>query len=65
MKMYTDGVYDKIEVVYNQFKNAATHTPQVEQFLPIKPIEGGDASAVNSDYIFDQSKEEIVLALIP
>ena len=65
MEMYTDGAYDKIEVVYNQFKNAATQTPQVEQFLPIKPIEGGDASAVNSDYIFDQSKEEIVLALIP
>ena len=65
MEMYTDGTYDKIEVVYNQFKNAATQIPQVEQFLPIKPIEGGDASAVNSDYIFDQSKEEIVLALIP
>ena len=65
MEMYTDGTYDKIEVVYNQFKNAATQIPQVEQFLPIKPIEGGDASAVNSDYIFDPSKEEIVLALIP
>ena len=65
MEMYTDGAYDKIEVVYNQFKNAATQIPQVEQFLPINPIEGGDANAVNSDYIFDPSKEEIVLALIP
>ena len=65
MEMYTDGAYDKIEVVYNQFKNAATQIPQVEQFLPIKPIEGRDANAVNSDYIFDPSKEEIVLALIP
>ena len=65
MEMYTDGAYDKIEVVYNQFKNAATQIPQVEQFLPIKPIEAGDANAVNSDYIFDPSKEEIVLALIP
>jgi len=65
MEMYTDGTYDKIEVVYNQFKNAATQIPQVEQFLPIKPIEDGDANAVNSDYIFDPSKEEIVLALIP
>ncbi|ARV06964.1 ATP synthase F1 subunit gamma [Polaribacter sp. SA4-10] len=65
MAMYTDGSYDKIEIVYNQFKNAATQIPQVEQFLPIKPIEGGDASAVKSDYIFEPSKEEIVLALIP
>jgi F-type H+-transporting ATPase subunit gamma len=65
MEMYVDGSYDKIEIVYNQFKNAATQIPQVEQFLPIKPIEGGDGNAVNSDYIFEPSKEEIVEALIP
>ncbi|WP_299666936.1 ATP synthase F1 subunit gamma [uncultured Polaribacter sp.] len=65
MDMYVDGTYDKIEIIYNRFKNAATQLPQVEQFLPIKPIEGGDANAVNSDYIFEPSKEEIVLALIP
>ena len=65
MDFYTEGTYDKIELVYNQFKNAATQLPQVEQFLPIKPIEGGDAAAVNSDYIFEPSKEAIVEALIP
>jgi F-type H+-transporting ATPase subunit gamma len=65
MGLFEEGKYDKIEIVYNQFKNAATQITQVEQFLPIKPIEGGDASAVNSDYIFEPSKEEIVLALIP
>jgi F-type H+-transporting ATPase subunit gamma len=64
MEMYVDGKYDKIEIIYNQFKNAATQIPQVEQFLPIKPIEGGDTN-VNSDYIFEPSKEEIVEALIP
>ncbi|MCL7762173.1 ATP synthase F1 subunit gamma [Polaribacter sp. Z014] len=65
MGLYANGTYDKIEVLYNQFKNAATQIPQVEQFLPIKPIEGGDAESVNSDYIFEPSKEEIVEALIP
>ncbi|APG65972.1 ATP synthase F1 subunit gamma [Tenacibaculum todarodis] len=64
MALYVDGTYDKIEIIYNQFKNAATQLPQVEQFLPIKPIEGGEA-ITNSDYIFEPSKEEIVLALIP
>ena len=59
-----DGRYDKIVIVYNQFKNAANQETQVEQFLPIKPIEGGE-SITNSDYIFEPSKEEIVLALIP
>lgn len=64
MGLYIDGTYDKIELVYNQFKNAATQLPQVEQFLPIKPIEGGEA-ITNSDYIFEPSKVEIVEALIP
>ncbi len=64
MDLYVDGSYDKIELVYNQFKNAATQLPQVEQFLPIKPIEGGEA-ITNSDYIFEPSKVEIVEALIP
>ena len=64
MALYVDGTYDKIEIIYNQFKNAATQIPQVEQFLPIKPIEGGKA-ITNSDYIFEPSKEKIVLALIP
>lgn len=64
MELYTEGTYDKIEIIYNQFKNAATQLPQVEQFLPIKPIEGGQA-ITNSDYIFEPSKVEIVEALIP
>ena len=64
MVLYTNGTYDKIELVYNQFKNAATQITQVEQFLPIKPIEGGEEIS-GADYIFEPSKEEIVLALIP
>ena len=65
MNLYAEGTYDKIDIIYNQFKNAATQIPQVEQFLPIKPIEGGNPNAVNSDYIFEPSKLEIVEALIP
>lgn len=65
MALFIEGTYDKIELVYNQFKNAATQIPQVEQFLPIKAIEGGEEAAVNSDYIFEPSKEEIIEALIP
>ena len=65
MEMYVDGTYDKIELVYNQFKNAATQIPQIEQYLPIKPIEISENDSVNSDYIFEPSKEEIVEALIP
>ena len=63
MKLYSDGTYDKIEIIYNRFKNAATQIPQVEQFLPIKPVEGDTNES--ADYIFEPSKEKIVLELIP
>lgn len=63
MNKFVAGDYDKIELVYNQFKNAATQVVVTEQFLPLAPIEG--AETVSSDYIFEPSKEEIVLTLIP
>ena len=63
MDLFLDGTYDKIEVVYNQFKNAATQIVQVEQFLPVEKIEGGSTS--NLDYVYEPSKPEIVLELIP
>ncbi|MFC2109103.1 ATP synthase F1 subunit gamma [Bacteroidota bacterium] len=63
MQLFVEGTYDRIEVVYNSFKNAATQIVNIEQFLPIKPIEvEGNVAA---DYIFEPQKEEIVAALIP
>ena len=63
MDLYVNESYDKIEIIYNRFKNAATQIVQVEQFLPIQPIEGG--AEANLDYIFEPTKEKIVLELIP
>lgn len=63
MDMFAGGEYQKVEIIYNRFKNAATQIPTVEQFLPIVPLEG-EANA-NLDYIFEPSKAEIVLELIP
>jgi len=61
---FISGEYDKIELVYNQFKNAATQIIQTEQFLPLAPVVSDTVSAAG-DYIFEPSKEEIVLTLIP
>ena len=61
---FVSGDYDKIELIYNQFKNAATQIVQVEQFLPLAPIQS-DTPVADGDYIFEPSKEEIVLTLIP
>ncbi|TBN16767.1 ATP synthase F1 subunit gamma [Hyunsoonleella pacifica] len=63
MDRFVANEFDKIEIVYNKFKNAATQIVMTEQFLPIVPVEG-DANA-NADYIFEPSKEEIVEELIP
>ena len=63
MSLFAEGKFDRIELVYNQFKNAATQIPTIEQFLPIEPVKG--AVKVNTDYIFEPSKAEIVLQLIP
>jgi len=63
MDLYVDGAYDKVDIIYNQFKNAATQIVQVEQFLPIEKAEGDTSE--NADYIFEPSKAEIVLELIP
>ncbi|WP_370100843.1 ATP synthase F1 subunit gamma, partial [Xanthomarina gelatinilytica] len=58
MDKFVAGDFDKIVIVYNKFKNAATQEVMTEQFLPIVPVEK-DAN-VNLDYIFEPSKIEIV-----
>jgi len=63
MSLFAEGRFDKVELVYNHFKNAATQITTIEQFLPIEPVKG--AVKVNTDYIFEPSKAEIVLQLIP
>ena len=63
MEKFVEGDFDKIELVYNKFKNAATQEVMTEQFLPIVPVEG--EANTNVDYIFEPSKVEIVEALIP
>ncbi|MBW4358955.1 ATP synthase F1 subunit gamma [Flavobacterium taihuense] len=61
---FVSGEYDRIELVYNQFKNAATQIVQTEQFLPLAPIQS-DKPVSTGDYIFEPAKDEIVLTLIP
>jgi F-type H+-transporting ATPase subunit gamma len=65
MQMFVDGQYDRIEIVYNHFKNAATQLVKTEQFLPLAPAEAEQKATTTVDYIFEPSKEEIVLSLIP
>ena len=63
MVQFEEDKFDRIELVYNRFKNAATQILTTEQFLPILPPENENSSS--TDYIFEPSKQEIVAGLIP
>lgn len=63
MRKFVDGNYDKVVLVYNQFKNAATQIIMNENYLPIQTISNEGEQI--GDYIFEPGKKEIVEELIP
>ena len=66
---YNAGAFDKVDVVYNEFKNAVQQRIVIEQFLPILPTAAGEKESAKShslvDYIYEPSSDEIVSALVP
>lgn len=64
MDDFAKGEYDKVLVVYNQFKNAATQIVMTEQFLPIV-AEQDVTQNVPADYIYEPSQTAIVDELLP
>lgn len=65
MKAFKEGKYDKVEVVYNEFKNVATQILRTEQFLPVVAPKTENLKAAQIDYIYQPSQEEIIDGLIP
>jgi F-type H+-transporting ATPase subunit gamma len=66
MEGFLKGEYDRVELVYNHFKNAAVQFLIAEQLLPVPKTENKEqANATQVDYILEPSKEEIVEQLIP
>ncbi len=67
MQSFIDKKYDRVEIVYNQFKNASTQILQCETFLPIElnTVSANAGSEHKNDYIFEPSKEEIISNVIP
>lgn len=63
MQFFLQKEYDQIDIVYNQFKNAAVQILKHEQFLPIVSHESPES--LIHDYIFEPSKEYIIENLIP
>ena len=68
MKLFVDKEYDVIQIIYNQFKNAAVQRLMIEQYLPIRPVAPAanmTKTAVQPDYIFEPDQETIIRELIP
>ena len=63
LKLFREGDYDRIELVYNEFVNAATQKLNAEQFLPV--VENSVEGESNKDYIMEPSSEVIIGELIP
>jgi F-type H+-transporting ATPase subunit gamma len=64
VKAYLNKEFDAVEIVYSEFKNAATQRFVSEQFLPI-PKAQNVATATKADFIFDPNKEELIAELMP
>ena len=64
MDQFKEGNLDRVEVVYNQFRNAAVQILTSEQILPLLPEEKND-NVTELDYIIEPSKEKIIEELIP
>jgi F-type H+-transporting ATPase subunit gamma len=64
MKRFSEEKIDKVELVFNEFKNIATQVLKAEQFLPIMGAENQDQN-LHNDFIFQPSQEVLVEELIP
>lgn len=65
IELFTKKLYDKIFIVYHQFKNAVVQYLVTEQFLPVEPAEGDDQNGVQTSFIFDPSRDEILGSIVP
>jgi F-type H+-transporting ATPase subunit gamma len=61
---FLKGEYDRVELVYSQFKNAATQLIVSEPYLPIPKVEN-QGEQKQSDFIFEPSKEVLIQELMP
>lgn len=62
---YVNGVYDRIEFVYNEFKSAVRQNVVVEQFLPFQPDPEIEEDKSQVDFLYEPDKEAILNQVIP
>lgn len=65
MDLFSSGKYQRIDIVYNKFKNAGVQELTTEQFLPIPKPNEDTLGTIRPDYIYEPTQEEILTSLIP
>lgn len=65
VEAFRNREFDRVEIVYSEFKNAATQRFVAEQFLPIPKAQNNAGNTTKADFIFDPSKEELIAELMP
>jgi F-type H+-transporting ATPase subunit gamma len=65
MDSFISGKFDRVDIIYNQFKNAAVQNLTNEVFLPVETIPVDKKAVTVVDYIYEPTMEEIVKELIP
>jgi F-type H+-transporting ATPase subunit gamma len=64
MNSFKSGSFDKIEIIYNEFKNVATQILRMEQFLPVVALKK-NTKVPGTDYIYQPNEAEIIAGLVP
>lgn len=65
MELFAQGTFQRIDLVYNKFKNAAVQELTTEQYLPIKKPEQKEKTLTKIDYIFEPSQDSILNSIVP
>ena len=65
MEGFVNGTYDAVDIIYSEFKNAATQRFVAEQFLPVARVENTDSKAARADFIFEPEKNTLIAELMP
>jgi F-type H+-transporting ATPase subunit gamma len=65
VKAFADKEFDAVEIVYSEFRNAATQKFVAEQFLPIPKNQNQQGKAQKADFIFEPSKDQLIAELMP
>jgi F-type H+-transporting ATPase subunit gamma len=65
MTSFTMKEFDRVDLIYNQFKNAAVQNLTNERFLPVETIQAENGNSVTTDYIYEPDMESIIKELIP